>query len=437
MQRFIPGSFLSKYDIHVSEIDNASYEVLIEACKDLDESVPGITCEIGVRAGGSSKIIMTECKVGSIPRLHVGVDPYGNIPYKHQSITTIEVDQEGTVLSETDEMILINSLGYNEKMRLMMLLRMYPWCAKYGSIFNFINLCDEEFMTRYPDGVPFYNEDKFVINTYALVYLDGPHDTESMLKETSFFCKRVPVGGYIVIDNYKLFDLGAVEKILFEHGFKEMRRNLDKEFDDGMISYKRTENRIEEKVIVDIGANCGEWSSKMKSVYPNARFLLIEADEENESLLKDSDFDYEIALVGDENKEVTFYKGKRCNTGNSVYKENTEEFEDCDEVTLRMQRTDEILKRHNISNIDLLKIDVQGAELDVLRGMGDMIDDVKEIQIEISLTNYNEGSPDHIERLKFMKDAGFTPVNISEVGYSKESRDMIYLDMIFRRNDSD
>jgi hypothetical protein len=48
---------------------------------------------------------------------------------------------------------------------------------------------------------------------YAFVYLDGPHDTESVRKEVFFFADHVLPGGHIVIDDIALFDeLGPILK---------------------------------------------------------------------------------------------------------------------------------------------------------------------------------------------------------------------------------
>ena len=70
------------------EGDSKEYELLTKWAKDFD--CQGYkTCEIGVRKGLGSKIIMDNCKNSY---MHIGVDCYGNLPYQHY-----DVDKRGRV----------------------------------------------------------------------------------------------------------------------------------------------------------------------------------------------------------------------------------------------------------------------------------------------------------------------------------------------------
>jgi len=59
--------------------DSSDYELLEKWSKDFD-CQGHYTCEIGVREGLGSKIIMDNCRNSY---LHVGVDPYANLKYQH------------------------------------------------------------------------------------------------------------------------------------------------------------------------------------------------------------------------------------------------------------------------------------------------------------------------------------------------------------------
>jgi FkbM family methyltransferase len=52
---------------------------------------------------------------------------------------------------------------------------------------------------------------------------------------------------------------------------------------------------------------------------------------------------------------------------------------------------EEFAKRHNIGKVDILKLDVQGAERDVLRGAGAFLDDVRYIITEVAFQPMYEG----------------------------------------------
>ena len=75
-------------------------------------------------------------------------------------------------------------------------------------------MSDEDFMHRFYDGVPIYNQGKKQIkNEYDLVFLDGPHKTIDVLKELVFFGERLTVDGFIILDDYESFKFDLCIKV--------------------------------------------------------------------------------------------------------------------------------------------------------------------------------------------------------------------------------
>ena len=58
--------------------DSGEYNILINAVEKI-RNVDGMTCEIGVREGGSSKIILDTLKNTNQNKVHIAIDPFGNI----------------------------------------------------------------------------------------------------------------------------------------------------------------------------------------------------------------------------------------------------------------------------------------------------------------------------------------------------------------------
>ena len=56
---------------------------------------------------------------------------------------------------------------------------------------------------------------------------------------------------------------------------------------------------------------------------------------------------------------------------------------------------------------DLIKIDVQGAELDILRGGKECLANAKDVILEAQHVDYNIGAPKFEEVIDFMKENGF------------------------------
>lgn len=72
-----------------------------------------------------------------------------------------------------------------------------------------------------------------------------------------------------------------------------------------------------------------------------------------------------------------------------------------------MRRLDDVLAEMPGREFDLLKIDLQGAEIDVLRGAGLTLAGVEAIVIELSLLEYNKGAPLIGETMGWLGEQGF------------------------------
>lgn len=152
-------------------------ECFVRSLEDCEE---GGVLEIGVENGVSSLMFLDLMdKLGDI-RVFQAVDCYDSDigeGYQDNYISTM-----GKLIARTDEM------GNN------IVWRFYP-------------VSDKAYMLGiYPMLTPRFQK-------YAFVYLDGPHDTESVWQEVYFFADHVLPGGHIVIDDIALFDeLGPMLK---------------------------------------------------------------------------------------------------------------------------------------------------------------------------------------------------------------------------------
>lgn len=161
--------------------DSREYDILTNAVKQIVD-VFGLTCEIGVREGGSSQMILETLKKTNQNKVHIAIDPFGNIDYEHWENKKEKLD-------------------YTNEMKNKMLQRLYMYCASNDTECLYFPLEDTEFFKRFSDGVPVYKEKKYLINTYALVFFDGPHTTDLVKKEFDFFNEKIPLGGTIVFDD--------------------------------------------------------------------------------------------------------------------------------------------------------------------------------------------------------------------------------------------
>jgi len=179
------------------------------------------------------------------------------------------------------------------------------------------------------------------------------------------------------------------------------------------MSLSKIKNYFEPKSILDIGANTGQFYREISQIFPNAYYFLIEGNDGCEIPLQSIGVDYSIAMLSDCEKIVKYYirDGEPLCTGNSIYKENSA-FYDEDKIIVVEKDTKTLPRVLNNKLFDLIKIDVQGSELDIIKGGLDIIKSSKGILMEVSLVEFNQGAPTKQEVISFMEEIGFEPVEI-------------------------
>jgi FkbM family methyltransferase len=169
-------------------------------------------------------------------------------------------------------------------------------------------------------------------------------------------------------------------------------------------------------VIYDIGACVLGWTNSAKLIWPNSKYFLFEAMEESEDLFIESGHGYHIAVLGNEDgRDITFYKNVNSPGGNSYYKENQKYSEVADRLfsneensfKRKMETLDSIVRKKNFPVPDLLKIDVQGCEVDILNGAKEIIKNTKHLIVELQHIEYNIGAKNVYESKPIIESMGF------------------------------
>jgi len=168
---------------------------------------------------------------------------------------------------------------------------------------------------------------------------------------------------------------------------------------------------IEINSILDVGARKGDWTKKFKEHYPNVKSLMIEANGDHQEDLKQVG-PYMLALIGKHNDEVDYYicDDKQNDHGNGMYKENTNV-----PFTSKKRRCVTLDSLLPGQQFDLIKMDVQGAELDVIQGSPGFIHNTKYLWLELQVHNYNIGAPSAGKVIGYLHQIGFEMVTIDEI----------------------
>jgi FkbM family methyltransferase len=151
---------------------------------------------------------------------------------------------------------------------------------------------------------------------------------------------------------------------------------------------KREEYRIElakrPTTIVDAGANIGLASVYFASRYPNARVLSIEPEAQNFALLQKNTAPYRnIEVVQAALWSESGVIGV-VDSGTGAWGFRTETLADATVAnSVRAATLDELLDEHGFDQVDLLKIDIEGAEVEVFADTSAWIDRVNVVVAEL------------------------------------------------------
>lgn len=190
--------------------------------------------------------------------------------------------------------------------------------------------------------------------------------------------------------------------------------------------------------ILDIGAYDGQWTRLARAVFPESPVFMIEANPDKEPVLLavTAEFqgfvEYAIQLLGPRRAEsVEFFL--MDSGGSSVLPENTTFPRSL--ISLPMATLDDVVGRA-LSTPLLLKVDVQGYEIAVLQGGSQTLEGAEVLVLEVSLLEYNVGSPLFADVVDWMRNAGFFVYDIC--GYARrESDDALFqVDLMFVRENS-
>jgi len=189
--------------------DSTEYELLKKWCETLpfyEEPKSVNTCEVGVREGLGSQIIMLsiQARIGKTPYQHFAIDPYGDLKYEH--FDNKPRWKHGDKWTE-------EAPTYPNEMRDQMVKDFAN-----NPYFKFYNMTDVQFFD-------IFNLDK---TKYDLVFLDGPHTTKDILREALWFAERSRKGSRIIIDDYPLCNYDVIRAAISYWDFKDIEKGQHK-----------------------------------------------------------------------------------------------------------------------------------------------------------------------------------------------------------------
>jgi FkbM family methyltransferase len=193
-------------------------------------------------------------------------------------------------------------------------------------------------------------------------------------------------------------------------------------------------------IIYDIGSNTGTWTLLAKSILPHAKIHAFEplADHVlhfNKSCSMLTNIHLHQYCVGNENSSCTINISSFSDSS-SLLAATSLEFEHFNikkekEEQVEIKRLVDLIDSKALPVPDIIKLDIQGFELEALKGFDDWLNSVKYIICEVSFKEYYHGQAQFLDIANYLSDFKFqlfalgnnTPVGI----------ELNQIDVLFKR----
>lgn len=211
------------------------------------------------------------------------------------------------------------------------------------------------------------------------------------------------------------------------HSFSRMFQRLKRAVDLGFCP----------AAVLDVGASNGRWTRECAKVLNGSKFYCIEPLVENESELQvlcreNSRIRYGLFLAGaSEGSAVLNVDG----AGTSVLRGHWGNPYGSQRL-VPMKTLDGLVESGWLDQPDLIKLDVQGYELEVLRGGEKTLSQSMGIIAEVSFMAFQEGMPEIAEVFAFMDRYGFVCYDIMSLSTRPLDDALAQADVFFVKADS-
>jgi FkbM family methyltransferase len=187
-------------------------------------------------------------------------------------------------------------------------------------------------------------------------------------------------------------------------------------------------------VAIDVGAYSGEWTLSLRQLFPETRVLMVEPQAARRERLRSlthvhAGVEFAPVLLGPTAAAgVTFYQAE---TGSSVLRDRGNAA--AAPVAMEMTTLDAVTRATPFERADFLKLDVQGYELEVLKGAEQLLATVEAVMMEVNLIAVYDGAPLADEVVAYMAAHGFRVYDVCTFFRRPYDQALWQVDMIFVR----
>jgi FkbM family methyltransferase len=193
--------------------------------------------------------------------------------------------------------------------------------------------------------------------------------------------------------------------------------------------------------VFDVGAAYTEFTQQCYDVFPQARYVLLEPLEEYKTYLEATaarlpQVEYILAAAADKKGTLTFHVHPDL-VGSSLYLEGEQSDVNGIPRTVPSITLDGIIEERDLKPPYFIKVDVQGAELDVLKGAEKItLPGALYVLLEVSCFQFFQDGPLFTDVIAYMKSQGFVPYDLTGMQYRLLDNALSQVDIAFVQENS-
>jgi len=280
-------------------------------------------------------------------------------------------------------------------------------------------------------------EEKNTLNKIKnLLQLKNRNDSiiksEEIKNKISELSKQKPKIGYNYTNNrYQI--KGETLHLLLENMKK--RRENKKSF----LDFIKNKFKYYPDLIIDVGVAKG--TPELYETFPESKMILfeplIEFEKDIKSLkTKYKYMHYENCALGNEENTIQINVHPDLD-GSSIYLENEDSSLNGLPRNVNLKTLDSFIQKYDFEDKSIiLKVDVQGAEIDVLRGSIKSLNNVDIVILECTFFNFFNNNSEFIDVINFMNTYNFVVYDIFDFLYRPLDNALSQVDIAFVKKDS-
>jgi len=212
-------------------------------------------------------------------------------------------------------------------------------------------------------------------------------------------------------------------------------------FDRGTV-IKNVINK-KDPICFDIGAHIGESVVYFNKLFNNPLIYSFEPSPNSFEILKKNNYKNNLCFnyaISNMTGNTVFYENEISHT-NSLVKINPLSVDSIkkqktvnSKINVKAIKLDDFIIEQKIKKIDVLKIDVQGAEALVLEGGDNALKLSKIVIVEICFFDYYKNKGGFFDIEKFLKPNSFSLFSISEISYNPMNGRTDWVEAIYKKD---